>query len=540
MQGFGTDHPLLNDPAFDLKKLSKQSPEETQQFLMDYIKKQRESIAQTKAKMQEEDEFVFTLDNLMTQMYQQEGIAAGSIQDKLIQDHIGDIELKDILISVGIALLAIGLGLLSGGGGTVGVMAAVGSVGVSVFDVTREFGKYTEEQNAHDVGLLSKDPSFAWVILALVGAGLDFALVAKLLKPLKAPVEGFNELVKTDPVKALAELDGKLAKIDGIDDALKANILKRAENKAAYTKAKAELKGIARLELIPYSSELATWAIYAVKDGITRIDDFLRFLIKEDIIKSISKDKLTTDQIKALQISLKQALDNITFVDNILTPNLAKRLSAEPERFVSLAKKFDEEELLQIVNAGRTSKLDDLEIEDIILNACRKTKDFDANEVIKQMATWSKVQKQGFPTIFESLEDFQKFGTTVKDLAKKWDIPADNIAIQGSSLRVDDVSQIGDLDVAILVDQKTFDKLVERFEDIAEGDKVKRRIGKNGKIGGLDMFDKNSSSSMTVEFYQKFAQSFGAEFTDKLGVTKVQISIIEDGSKLAVGPFLNL
>jgi flagellar hook assembly protein FlgD len=224
----------------------------------------------------------------------------------------------------------------------------------------------------------------------------------------------------------------------------------------------------------------------------------------------------------------------------VLTPNLAKRLSAEPERFVSLAKKFDEEELLQIVNAGRASKLDDLEIEDIILNACRKNKDFDANEVIKQMATWSKVKKQGFPTIFESLEDYQKFGAIVKDLAKKWDLPADNIAIQGSSLRVEDVSKIGDLDVAIQVDQKTFDKLVERFNDIAEVEKVKRRIGKNGKIGGLDMFDENSSSSMTVEFYQKFAQSFGAEFTDKLNVTKVQISIIEDGAKLAVGPFLSL
>lgn len=130
------------------------------------------------------------------------------------------------------------MGLVSGGGGTVGVMAAVGGAALSVYDVTREFGKYADEKAAHDVGLLSKDPSFAWVILAMVGAGLDFAAVAKLLTPLKVPVEGFNELVKTDPVKALSELDKKLNDIAEIDAKLKANILKRAENKAAYKRQK--------------------------------------------------------------------------------------------------------------------------------------------------------------------------------------------------------------------------------------------------------------------------------------------------------------
>jgi hypothetical protein len=329
-----------------------------------------------------------------------------------------------------------------------------------------------------------------------------------------------------------------LAKIDGIDDALKANILKRAENKVAYTKAKGELKGMKKVILIPYSIELFTWAVYAAKDGITRIDDFLHFLIKEDIIKSISKDKLTTDQIKALQISLKQAQDNIAFVDKVLTPNLAKRLSAEPERFVSLAKKFDEEELLQIVNAGRISKLDDLEIEDIILNACRKNKDFDANEVIKQMATWSKVKKQGFPTIFESLEDYQKFGAIVKDLAKKWDLPADNIAIQGSSLRVEDVSKIGDLDVAIRVDEATFIHLVDRFTENVKSKKVQRMIGNNGKIGGNQMFD--GGPSFHFDFYDAFETAFKANFSTKLGVSKIQISVIESGSKLEVSPFLQI
>lgn len=305
MQGFQNDHPLLADPAFDIRKLSKQSPEETQKFLLDYIKKQKESIANTKAKMQGDEEFVFKLDNLMTHMYLQEGITAGSLQENIIQNHIKNIELKDAFISIGIALLALGLGLLSGGTGTVGVMAAVGSVGLSIYDVTREFGKYAEENDAHDVGLLSKDPSFAWVMLALVGAGLDFVVIAKLLKPLKAPVEGFNTLVKTDPAKALTELEAQLAKIDGIDDALKANILKRAENKSEFLK-NIRSMNMATVQLVPGSKQLMDLAVYAVKNGITRVEDFFNILKQNGLKKSLGD--LTGDEIKALREALEDAV----------------------------------------------------------------------------------------------------------------------------------------------------------------------------------------------------------------------------------------
>ncbi|WMX16027.1 DUF4157 domain-containing protein [Aureispira sp. CCB-E] len=314
MEGFGKDHPLLKDPAFDLKKLSQQSPEETKAFLLAYIQKQRENIANTKAKMQEDKEFVFTLDNLMKKMYEQEGISKGSIQDKVIQDHIGDIKLKDALISIGIALLAISLGLVSGGGGTVGVMAAVGGVGLSVYDVTREFGKYADEKAAHDVGLMSKDPSFAWVILAMVGVGLDFAAVAKLLKPLKAPVEGFNELAKTDPAKALSELEAKLAKIDGIDDKLKANILKRAEHKSEFWK-KIRSTNMAQMQLVPGSKELLDLAVYAVKSGITRVEDFFNLLKKNGLKKSLGD--LTPDETKALREALESAVTKNQLVESL-------------------------------------------------------------------------------------------------------------------------------------------------------------------------------------------------------------------------------
>lgn len=315
MQAFGKDHPLLKDPAFDLKKLSQQSPEDTKAFLLSYIKEQKEKIAQTKEKMQSDEDFVFTLDNLMQHMYQQEGIAKGSIQDKAIQDRIGDIKFKDALISIGIALLAIGLGLVSAGGGTVGVMAGVGGAALSVYDVTREFSKYAEGQAAHDVGLLSKEPSFAWVILAMVGAGLDFAAVAKLLPPLKVPVEDFNRLVEEDPVKALSELDKGLSDIGVIDAKLKANILKRAENKAEFLK-KMRSMNMAQMQIIPGSKELIDLAVYAAKNGYTRVADFFNVLKKNGLKKNLGD--LTAEETKALREALEEGVRKAD-VENLAT-----------------------------------------------------------------------------------------------------------------------------------------------------------------------------------------------------------------------------
>ena len=79
---------------------------------------------------------------------------------------------------------------------------------------------------------------------------------------------------------------------------------------------------------------------------------------------------------------------------------------------------------------------------------------------------------------------------------------------------------------------------MQRFRDNVTSDKVSRRIGNNGKIGGNDMFD--GGPSLILDFYNSFKAAFGVEFTAKLKIPKIQISIIEKGSKLSVSPFLDL
>ncbi len=139
------------------------------------------------------------------------------------------------------------------------------------------------------------------------------------------------------------------------------------------------------------------------------------------------------------------------------------------------------------------------------------------------------------------MDDYEKFGKVVKDLAKKWGLPERSIFVQGSSLRVSDISKIGDLDIAIKVDAGTFDVLTAKFKKTARDAKIKNRIGNNGKIGGGDMFSSNTSTrqSFTTNAYVEIEAAFdGVNFTQKFGVEKLQISIIEEAGKLDVSPYL--
>lgn len=130
----------------------------------------------------------------------------------------------------------------------------------------------------------------------------------------------------------------------------------------------------------------------------------------------------------------------------------------------------------------------------------------------------------------------------MKSLAKEWNLPENSIFVQGSSLRMSNVADIGDLDIAIKVNAATFDNLVARFKGVVSSDKVLNRIGSNGKIGGLDMFNSPNigEKAFTVKFYEKFKQAIGQEFTQKYGVESIQISIIKEGSSIDVSPYLKL
>jgi hypothetical protein len=205
------------------------------------------------------------------------------------------------------------------------------------------------------------------------------------------------------------------------------------------------------------------------------------------------------------------------------------------------ALKYTDNEIQEVLTHGKGLNLPDHEIEDIILNGCRPDKSFSKADLISQCNFWNIVKQRGYPNLFQSLQEYEQFSGVVKQLAQEWDLPANAIYVQGSSLRISNAADIGDLDIAIKVDAATFDNLVERFKANTTNVNTKARIGNNGKIGGVDMFKStDANGSFTGGFYPKFETSFGQSYQSKLGVPMIQISIVKQGSSIDVSPFLIL
>lgn len=138
-----------------------------------------------------------------------------------------------------------------------------------------------------------------------------------------------------------------------------------------------------------------------------------------------------------------------------------------------------------IINNGKKLNLPEKEIEDIIFNGYRNSKKFTKDELISQTNFWKKVKDKGYPiSLFKTLNEYEEFGKAVKGSTKKWGVPDNSIFVQGNSLKVSEISKIGDLDIAIKVDVNTFDNLVAKFKKTARDIKIKNRIGNNGKIEG--------------------------------------------------------
>ncbi|MGZ4099708.1 MAG: hypothetical protein ACXVNM_12555, partial [Bacteroidia bacterium] len=201
---------------------------------------------------------------------------------------------------------------------------------------------------------------------------------------------------------------------------------------------------------------------------------------------------------------------------------------------------FTDAELDKIITKGRELNLDDTTIEDFVINASRnenRVENF--MDVLKQMDDYTSILKQGYPFLFGDIGKFDKFCEVMKSLLSSWGLPTDSSFLHGSVVRLSDISKIGDIDVAIKVDAETFAKLEAQFKSTATSQKIIDRIGKNGKISGIDMFQ-TTGPSLTTQFYGEIEKALETTFTDAFKVEKIQISIIKEGGPFDLGPYLKL
>jgi hypothetical protein len=213
--------------------------------------------------------------------------------------------------------------------------------------------------------------------------------------------------------------------------------------------------------------------------------------------------------------------------------NLTVRAEKSRDRIFT----FTKSSITQIVKTGKEIGIPDAEIEDIIYNGCRNDKRFSEPSLIDQIKFWDEVRKRGYPNLFNSLSEFEEFGNLLKGLAREWGLP-EEIYVQGSALRMRDVAEIGDLDIAIRVGKEEFEELVNRFKGLVKIESVLRAFGKNGIIRGYNLY--NDEENFYKLFIDRYNQKYGLSMSDKMKISKIQISIIERGSKFDISPFLKI
>ncbi|MFD3511046.1 hypothetical protein [Nocardia sp. NPDC058666] len=141
-----------------------------------------------------------------------------------------------------------------------------------------------------------------------------------------------------------------------------------------------------------------------------------------------------------------------------------------------------------------------------------------------------EVRSRGYPYLFESKRQFEDLKAEVLELARRYGVdPADVIfRVQGGSVHNPGTS---DVDVALIVDSKTFHKYARQFLDASMIDKIKRAIKKDEQKGKFSHY--RWAPRMNLE------RPVGDILHDTLpGSYKIQVSLVEEGGPFDFGPYL--
>jgi hypothetical protein len=307
--------PVVADPGFPRRDLATRPEGGVASVLQDYIAARHADIATTRGNLAASPDMVFGLDRLLEASYQAQEIQSGSVFDEIVRDYATRLTVQKAIVSLGVAVIALALGAVSGGAGTVAVLAAAGAAGIGVASAILEFRGYEEQSAAHGAQLLSDDPSFAWVIVAIVGAGIDVGAAARAFSAsagLRTAVRSFNG------TRDLARLRQQVERLADVDKKLQRTVIAAAEARAAEDARAAERfaewfpQGAARasLLLLDRPVELVVRLAYATYLTASRgVRSFRLFLLEREAAALFGEvSRLSPAQLSRLEVAFDHAV----------------------------------------------------------------------------------------------------------------------------------------------------------------------------------------------------------------------------------------
>jgi hypothetical protein len=194
--------PVLADPDIDLFAVSHASGAQLQELAQGTLTERLARIEKARTYLRTDPETVWQADAAIARAKTALGVARGSVFEGVINDRLHRIGVRQTLRDLFLAALAIGLGLLSGGTGTVAVVAAVGAAAVSVTTAALHVQQFRREAafagSAVDraKSLSASDPSLFWLAIDIAGAVADVGAAVKAFRALSASARMAGGLAK--------------------------------------------------------------------------------------------------------------------------------------------------------------------------------------------------------------------------------------------------------------------------------------------------------------------------------------------------------
>jgi hypothetical protein len=316
-------HPILKDPKLKTWTLNVQDAGELAQLLREDAADRLADIQKTRARVYADPETVFQFDRIVAMALSELGATPGTVGAEIVHDRVAQMEADKMLLSIATFVLAIGLGALTFGTGTVAVLASAGGLVLSAYQAGAEWEHYTAASAAAHTAfdaehaVSSDDPSPVWVALALIGVGLDGAA---LISAMRAATPALRVLEETG---SAAKFEAQLAKATELGAREQRALLRAQKTKADFDAAAEELRKAWRTWLggdptvvRAYAGgidpdvidKLIKVAYYAAKDKVDEFAVFLARLRTQKWLKDIDFDSLTKEQLDAFEDAWKKGV----------------------------------------------------------------------------------------------------------------------------------------------------------------------------------------------------------------------------------------
>ena len=261
-------------------------------------------------------------------------------------------------------------------------------------------------------------------------------------------------------------------------------LLKTPEGRSAIEGYKAKLINALKTDVIQAIERLAQEYGSKIEEFLKEVEaaknhddlgaalDKMEAALSEEHAKKIlgaEQEKVTKQKLEEAAVEAQQEV--LASIKKAIVDRVQARIARQADKFKLT---YTEAELDAIIKRSKELGLSEKVAEDLIFTGSRTAKAISAADLIQQMENWAtQISPRGYPFKFADLAEFKAFGKELLDGLQQAGLPADDVRVQGSSLRKPTAD---DVDVATFVDEATFDRLlIDRYNEriaLKDGGKI--------------------------------------------------------------------